>query len=266
MTERRGIQSVETATEILSAIAANRAPMLLKDLAAAVSMTPGKVYPYLVSFVKTGLLVQQPETSVYDLGPTALHLGLASFQRHEPLKIAMRAITLLTAQSGHTASVAVWGNQGPTVTYIEESGYPLHVYLRPGTVMSLLKTATGLIFSAFMPPRTIAPLLKTESLRFGGEAGLAEQCSWSNLEDMLSKIRKEGLSYAIGLTVPGINAISAPVFDHSGMICLAVTLMGPSGRFDPTTDSQLAEALLVCANRISKELGYDSRWIQSEAR
>ena len=173
----------------------------------------------------------------------------------------MREVTLLTAESGHTASVAVWGNQGPTVSYIEESGYPLHVYLRPGTVMSLLKTATGLVFSAFMPPKTIAPLLKTESLRFGGESDTTGSHDWKKIEEVLSKIRRDGVSYAMGLTVPGINAISAPVLDQSGQICLAITLMGPSGRFDPAMNAKLINILTACTSRISKELGYDAEWL-----
>jgi len=40
--------------------------------------------------------------------------------------------------------------------------------------------------------------------------------------------------------IPGANALSAPVFDHTHGIVLAVAAMGPVGSFDPARDSALA--------------------------
>jgi DNA-binding IclR family transcriptional regulator len=58
--------------------------------------------------------------------------------------------------------------------------------------------------------------------------------------------------------IPGVNAFSAPVFNHSGSIALAITAIGPSGIFDPDWDGPLAKQLLEGAGVISNRLGFSS--------
>ena len=42
-------------------------------------------------------------------------------------------------------------------------------------------------------------------------------------------MRAHGLARAVGVPIPGINALSAPVFDHTGAIVLAVTAVVMAG-------------------------------------
>ncbi len=46
---------------------------------------------------------------------------------------------------------------------MEEPSHPVHIAMRVGSTVSLLETATGRIFAAFMPPATINAAL-TEDL------------------------------------------------------------------------------------------------------
>jgi hypothetical protein len=48
---RRGIQSVEIGSQLLTALARHVAPMPLRDLAKAAGMSTGKAHPYLVTFL-----------------------------------------------------------------------------------------------------------------------------------------------------------------------------------------------------------------------
>ena len=75
---RAGIQSVEVGFTLLDALSRAAGPLMLRDLAAAAGMSAAKAHRYLVSFQRLGLVVQDPRTTRYDLGPAALHLGLAS--------------------------------------------------------------------------------------------------------------------------------------------------------------------------------------------
>jgi hypothetical protein len=61
---------------------------------------------------------------------------------------------------------------------------------------------------------------------------------------------------------PGADCIvrfSAPVFDHSGSIALAITAIGPSHIFDANWDGPIAEELLKCAANVSMRLGFSSK-------
>ncbi len=51
------------------------------------------------------------------------------------------------------------------------------------------------------------------------------------------------------------TAISAPIFDYSGTMVAAITLMGPRGVLDDDFDGSVAAALRKVSARISAEAG-----------
>ena len=52
--------------------------------------------------------------------------------------------------------------------------------------------------------------------------------SWKDFEAQLHEVRAHGLSRSEGEILPGVSAMSAPVFDHTGAIVLAITAIGPA--------------------------------------
>lgn len=253
--ERRGIQSIEVGGQILVVLADHGSAMSLKQLAEAAQMTPAKAHPYLVSYSKLGLVAQDPVSGRYGLGPLALRMGLASLRQLNPVRLGMAAALELEQRVHHTVALSVWGNAGPTVIHLEESSHPIHMNLRAGTVMSLT-TATGLVFGAFMPAKMIE--------RFVGESMhpdafphiIGERRDWKAMQPALQEVRERGLARAVGQPIPGVSAFAAPVFDHNGHIALVVTLVGPTGGFDPDWDCPNARALRETVSDISRQLGF----------
>ena len=78
---RRGIQSVGVGFSVLRALVGARGPLPLKEIAARSGMPADKAFRYLVSFVASGLVKQDPASARYDLGPFAMELGLAAHGR-----------------------------------------------------------------------------------------------------------------------------------------------------------------------------------------
>lgn len=253
--ERRGIQSIETGSRLLLALSESTAGMTLTELARAVGISPTKAYPYLVSLTKHELVAQHFQSGKYDLGPAALQIGLASMRRLDAVRIGIEEIVPLAEATPHAIALAVWGNLGPTVVHFEESRIPLYVHLKPGTVMSLLYTATGKAFAAYMPAKVIEQFMKTDRLRFGGHMNDTQPLSKQATEDVLSEVRKHGMSRELVL-LPGVKGMSAPSFNHMGGVVLAITITGSTGNFDADWDGATARALVDAANRISARLGY----------
>ena len=137
----------------------------------------------------------------------------------------------------------------------EESTRPIHVNLRTGTVMSLTGTATGQVFAAFLPPKLTESLIKQELDRGVTEDG-AKPPTWKQVEATLAEVRTRGLARAVGNPIPGVNAFSAPVFDHRRNVVLAMTLLGPQNTFDAGWRGPIASAILESCARISARLGY----------
>lgn len=252
---QRGIQSIEVGGQLLLALANAGRALALGELAREGGMDASKAHRYLVSFCKLGLVSQDPRSGAYDLGPLAAQLGLAALQRLDPLREATRAAEALVARIGHTVAIAAHGHLGPTVVRIEESIHPLHVNMRTGTVMSLLNTATGLVFAAWLPPAVVEHMLAQEALRLYGSG--SDRPTEAATTRVLDEVRRRGLARAVGKPIPGINALSAPVFDFNRRIVLAVTALGPSGTFDASWDGELARAVRQCAQALSRRLGGD---------
>lgn len=254
--ERRGIQSVEVGAQLLEVLVEEGAPMLLRELASKAGMTSAKAHPYLVSFGNVGLIQQDGATGRYELGSFALRMGMISLQLLDPVKLAIPEAADLCQQLGHTVGIAVLGNAGPTIIHLSESTQPVHVKMRTGTVMSILHTATGRVFSAHLPAMLVEKLNARELAAQVAIGRSKEKVSKQKLQALLGEVRKQGLARAVGEPIAGINALSAPVFDHAGNIALAVTAIGPMGTLDASWDGETAQQMRQCALRISQRLGY----------
>ena len=262
---QRGIQSIEVGGQLLRALVHHGRPMALKDLAREADLTPAKAHPYLVSFGRLGLVEQDGASGHYRLGPLALQLGLIGLQQADPVHLATPLMAPLAAQIGQTVGLAVWGARGATMVHIAQAPSPVHVSLRHGTVFSLTRTASGRLFAAYLPPAEVRRMLEDERRRekqrkadAPAAAGLPSARplpSWSEFEVPLDEVRAHGASRSENEVIPGVSAMAAPVFDHTGAIVLAVTAIGPSGIFDTRWAGTVATALVRCARQVSDRLG-----------
>lgn len=250
---QRGIQSLDVTGELLAALVAAGTPLALRDLAAAAGMVPAKAFPHLVSLQKIGLLARDA-AGRYEAGPLGLELGLIGLARLSPVREADAELVGLAAAAGMSVALAVPGPLGPTVVRLEESAWPLHVSLRPGTVMSIVHTAIGRVLAAWLDDEVRAELLAQDALRLAGaREGDGETPAY---RERLAAIRATGIDTALDKPVPGISTVAAAVFDHTGNVCLVLALMGPSGIMETASECPPAQELLAAAQRLSRRFGY----------
>jgi DNA-binding IclR family transcriptional regulator len=241
---QRGIQSIEVGGRLLVALAHDGRPLALKDLARSAGMVPAKAHPYLVSFAKLGLIVQDGASGRYALGPLAMQIGLISLQQSDPLRLATARLPELALAIGHTVAIAVWGTHGATIVRTEEGPAPVHVTMRHGTVMSPRGTASGRLFAACLPRATLASALGAEAAKFDRA-----------FQRELAAIRDDRLASVVDAAVPGVSALAAPVFDAAGALVLCLTAIGPSAVLDTAADGRAARLLRQAAAALSAQLG-----------
>ena len=253
---RQGIQSIEVGVPLLRVLADHGAPMMLRDLARESGMAAAKAHRYLVSFMRTGLVTQDPLSGRYDLGHFALDLGLASLARLDAVRIASPVLDALAEDIGETVALAVWGNMGPTIVRWVESRRPVTVNLRTGAVMPLLHSAIGLCFVAFFESPAMQRRIEEELLINARGADTRAPVTRLQLEALIIEAREHGISRAIGSVIPGINAFSAPVFNHDGKMALAITGLGPAGLMASNWNGPMPKAIRAAAQSISRRLGW----------
>jgi DNA-binding IclR family transcriptional regulator len=152
----------------------------------------------------------------------------------------------------------VWGNFGPTVVRMIEAVGPLHVAMRTGTVMSILGTATGRAFAGYLPRERLE---RAAASPLGDAAATARRggspMKPRELRDVAADLRRHGLARAVGYPIPGVNAFSAPAFDHEGAPAIVITALGHEDRFPATWDSPIAQQVREAAAAVSRTLGWN---------
>ena len=253
---RSGIQSIEVGFRLLDVLASEPRAMMLRDLARRAGMSPAKAHRYLVSFLRLGMVAQDPLSGRYELGGFALQLGLARLARVDGVKLARIALAQLRDALDITVGLAVWGNQGPTVVHWMESSHPAKASLKLGDVMPMLGSATGLLFAAYLPRSKTGPLIERElegaqHFTTGTTPRTAEQ-----LEQTLAEVREHGAARVEGMLLPTIHAFCTPVFDATGDLALGLIALGQEGVFDIRWNGTVDTALRACAEKLSWELGH----------
>lgn len=235
-TTSRGIQSVDIALAVLSGLSTAPGPLSLSDLAAVTGMPPAKLHRYLASFVAAGYVTQRKRSGTYDLGPAALHLGVAAMARNDIINDVAGALPLLTAETGATALLAVWGDQGATIVRWERAASFIVTTLGLGTTLPLLLSATGQVFLSFAPPSLIQTRLNQELKNMPTADPIALQ----------TLTRAQGYARTDGRFIPGLAAISAPILNWQGEIEAAVTLVGTDPRMVTENSSEPGALLDFC--------------------
>jgi DNA-binding IclR family transcriptional regulator len=259
----RGIQSIEIGVRILDCLAASTQPLPLKEIARQSGMVSSKVRFYLISFVNVGLVVQDPVSGHYNLGPYGIRLGLAALSQWDVISAAKREMHDLTQTLGYTSFLAVWGNRGPTIVFRLDGRSRTVLEIRVGSVLPLLDSAIGRVFLTYLPRSATEPALKTEREASLGRNGSAER---ARIREIIEATRANGVAVARGTLLAGFTAIAAPILDHADFPVAALSISGPIGVLDDGLDAAPARLLKHAAGKLSEQIGWNNRMVATRER
>lgn len=230
---------------------AARKPVSLGILAELTKMAPSKTRFYLISFVKLGLVIQDPGTGLYSLGPGAIRLGLTAIEQFDVVSASKSAVHELADQLGFSTYLFVWGTHGPTMVYRADGRHWTSLDVRVGSVLPLLNSAAGRAYLACLP-RSMTDTLVKKEIRDTGEHGGRPPSP----DEIIRFTRAAGIAVAKATLLAEITAIASPILDYSALPAAVISIAGRIGRFDDRPESKPARLLKAATAELSRQIGF----------
>lgn len=214
------------------------------------AMEPSKLHRYLVSLCRFGL-VAKSEDGVYALGSGAIRLGavaLAGLDKNTAFEEVLRS---LVDAFGESAFLYVWTTSGPVMIRMCKPPYS-PVTLPVGTIASLVSSACGPVFAAYLPDAVVAEIVERDA----SSAGIDPQVALRDLREIIAPQIRQNLVHISETTLlPNISASAAPVFDAQGDLAF---VLGASIRRHqvPAYTEQVAVMVREAAKLMSRRLGH----------
>lgn len=243
---QRYIQSILVGFRLIKVLQESGTKMSLKRLAQLAGMSPSNAHLYLVSFGRLGLIIQDPITTYYGLGPYAIDLGLAAIRQLDVSDLARGALEALSEELGQSVYLSVWANKGPTIILKFDAHLNVPLAIRIGYVLPLGASATGQVFVAHLSEREIDPILKEELPNIAARR--------KRMADIKRAVMRDGVGTSGSNLFEGFGAVAAPVFDHDNRVAASITVLGPLTSLDVTPNGKAATAARNAAAKLTQSL------------
>lgn len=248
------VRSVDRALTVLSILARDGEASLsrmARELGVHKS-TVGRLAEVLVSHD----LVTPPDgTGGYRLGVGCLRLAGATAARLDLSQEAQSVCDDLSAQIGETTNVAIT-RDGVAINVCQaEADTAVAMRNWIGQHTALHATSNGKVLLAHLPPEDRNAVFDA-GLEAFTEHTLTRP---ADLAEELRRIRSRGWAYAVEEFEEGLNAVAAPVLDHSGAVVAGISVAGPSYRLPPERLPEIREPVIRAADTLSRRMGHAGR-------
>lgn len=242
------IQSVDRAIRILGVLQGARR-LSLTELAARLELPPSTVHGLLRTLVAHGMVVQDRDSSRYQLGPAVLKLGNVYL---DTLELRSRAVTWseeLARRTTYAVRTGVLLTDEVVIIHHEPRPDGSRQMPEVGIVIPAHASALGKAVLAYLPDQA-KTLLSRDWLRsMTGETVTDPE----TLRRQLDEVALNGLATEQDEAVLGECGIAAPIFDASVQPAGAIGVVVPSLEWPCAETVHLA--VREAARNISRELG-----------
>jgi len=218
-----GVQSVDRAISVLE-ILAQRGEAGVSEVAVDIGVHKSTAFRLLAALEERELVEQTQERGKYRLGFGILRLASAVPGQLDVTHQARALSEQLAAQVGETVNIAV--RRSHFVVNIDQARGPSAVATHNwvGELTPLHATSSGKILLAYMAPEERRNMLAS--------AGLARLTphtitSQRELEAQIDAAARDGYASSVEELEEGLNAVAAPIRDHTGGVIAALSVSGP---------------------------------------
>jgi DNA-binding IclR family transcriptional regulator len=225
----------------------------LTALAGELRLGKSTVHLLLQTLRDHGMVDYDPATSTYGVGLRVFEIGATAIEQRGFGARLVGPMEELGRRCNESVSLGVLNAGSVLIVQRIESSEILRADIRPGTRMPLHASASGKALLATMADHEINQLLPESPLPASARMTHRHR---NGLLAEIRLIRERGYAKQTEEFVDGISAVATPVLAAGGRALAALSIAGPSSRFDELNWSAL---LLPAARAMSELCGYRAR-------
>jgi len=228
-----GVAAVDRAFAILGAFDTQCSVLPLAELARRTGLYKSTILRLMISLERAGYIRRLPDGQ-FAIGHEPLRLAPLYQSSFRLRDIIYPILETLSQESGETSSFYVIENDSRVVLFRVEPKRSVRVSIHEGDRFPLNAGASGKILRTFGP----------------------------SVADALANVREQLWASSFGERDPDTAAVSVPVFGMNNELKGALTLSGPSERFNEDAITSARKMLLKLAAQATGALGGDARELQ----
>lgn len=243
------VRAADTCLRILEEIAFSEQSQGVTQLAGKVGTAKGAVHKHLRTLIDRGMVVQDPVTSLYRLGPKIWLMGQRAPVGQALAEIALPLMQVARDELGLAVVLSVPTPQSAFVLATLRSNQPIDIGVQPGSELNLHSSAQGWVFLAYDAQHRNAaqgaplPQVTPKTIT-----------SFQDLEREIIRVRDRGYAVAPEQSLLGINALAAPIFDRAGRLVGSIGLIGSIQHLGVEPTAQQIGILLDLTRKISERV------------
>lgn len=242
-----GTQAVLLTVAILEALAADRRPVSVTELARTIGTSKSRVFRHLRTLLACAYVRQDEAGGDYAIGPRLLALCRSTSSRYDLGRMAAPAMKRLSEIFPHSVIVSRIEPEGVRVIASLSSRGSIVLEVRPESILSFERSAQGRLALAFAPTSP-------------EEAGSAMATARSRVPaGDLRAIRERGIATA--QMREGLMGMAAPIFGADGQLVGTLALLNTMAEMQRRdAETTLREAALG----LSRQLGFQPPPLRAE--
>lgn len=225
-------------------------PLPLNELTRRTNISKSTVFRILTTLHHLGYVIRDGQRNYH------VSQNLASLVSGESNSDLLRQAALpcmLQLRDGYGETVNLGRLQLDKVVYIEvvPSEFALRLSEWPGAQVAVHASALGKAILAFSPAGFAEGILRSRELPILTSKTIVDP---EKLMAELRHVKARGYAFDRGETSMFATCVAAPILDAYGKSIAAMSISGPTSRFNPRRESPVLASLMKAAGQISRQL------------
>ena len=249
------LQTLRRAIAVLDCFTHEGTELGVREVARKVNLSSSATGRLLSALKELGILSQNPETRTYSMGAKVLSWAGVYNATLDVRNRSLPFLQELHQSTSETISLYVLeGNERVCVERIE-STQSIRMVTRIGRRLPLYAGSAGKAILAFLPPERQEEIIDGLPLEPFTPKTLIDPAA---LRKELKKVRTQGIAVSFGEWIADAAGVAAPVFNQDGKVIGAISISGPSSRFNKEAVAQFSAEVKRFAGLISHRMGYEN--------